>query len=106
MALIIPSLIRNVAYLETEQLLGIPFWLKPWLKSNSFGSNFFHLPKSLATTYYEPGSLQHVARKELIKDRSRFLEWKKKTSLMPIICLEINSAIELRLLLPLQPLRI
>ena len=31
------------------------FWLKPWLKVISFGSNFFHLAKVLATTNSEPG---------------------------------------------------
>ena len=31
------------------------FWLKPWLKLISFGSNFFHLAKVLATTNFEPG---------------------------------------------------
>ena len=31
------------------------FWLKPWLKLISFGSNFFHLAKVLATTNSEPG---------------------------------------------------
>ena len=31
------------------------FWLKPWLKSISFGSNFFYLAKVLATTNSEPG---------------------------------------------------
>ena len=34
--------------LNTEQLLDTTFWLKPWLKSISFGSNFFHLTKMLA----------------------------------------------------------
>ena len=40
--------------LNTE-LLDTTFWLKPWLKSISFGSNFFHLAKVLATTNSEPG---------------------------------------------------
>ena len=31
------------------------FWLKPWLKLISFGSNFFHLAKVLATTNSKPG---------------------------------------------------
>ena len=30
-------------------------WLKPWLKLISFGSNFFHLAKVLATANSEPG---------------------------------------------------
>ena len=29
------------------------FWLKPWLKLISFGSNFFHLAKVLSTTNSE-----------------------------------------------------
>ena len=40
--------------LNTKQLLDT-FWLKPWLKLISFGSNFFHLAKVLATTNSEPG---------------------------------------------------
>ena len=40
--------------LITKQLVDA-FWLKPWLKLISFGSNFFHLAKVLATTNYEPG---------------------------------------------------
>ena len=31
------------------------FWLDSWLKSTSFGSNFFCLAKVLATTNSEPG---------------------------------------------------
>ena len=38
------------AELNTEQLLDTTFWLK----SISFGSNFFHLAKVLATTNSEP----------------------------------------------------
>ena len=34
--------------LNTKQLVDT-FWLKPWLKLVSFGSNFFHLAKVLAT---------------------------------------------------------
>ena len=41
--------------LNTEQLLDTTFWLKPWLKSISFGFNFFHLAKVLATANSEPG---------------------------------------------------
>ena len=41
--------------LNTEQLLDTTFWLKLWLKSISFGLNFFHLAKVLATTNSEPG---------------------------------------------------
>ena len=41
--------------LNTEQLLDTTFWLKPWHKSISFGSIFFHLAKVLATTNSEPG---------------------------------------------------
>ena len=33
-------LIRNVPYLDTEQLLDTTFWLKPWLKSNSLAPTF------------------------------------------------------------------
>ena len=39
--------------LNTKQL--DTFWLKPWLKFISFGSNFFHLAKVLATANSEPG---------------------------------------------------
>ena len=35
--------------LNTKQLVDT-FWLKPWLKLISFGCNFFHLAKVLATT--------------------------------------------------------
>ena len=31
--------------LNTKQFLNTTFWLKPWLKSTSFGSNFFHMAK-------------------------------------------------------------
>ena len=31
--------------LNTKQLVDTTFWLKPWLKLISFGSNFFHLAK-------------------------------------------------------------
>ena len=41
--------------LNTEQFLDIAFWPKPWLKSISFGSNFFHFAKVLTTTNSEPG---------------------------------------------------
>ena len=37
-----------------KQLVDTTFWLKPWLKLISFGSNFFHLAKVLATTNSEP----------------------------------------------------
>ena len=40
--------------LNTKQLVDT-FWLKPRLKLISFGSNFFHLTKVLATTNFEPG---------------------------------------------------
>ena len=40
--------------LNTKQLVD-SFGLKPWLKFISFGSNFFHLAKVLATTNSEPG---------------------------------------------------
>ena len=40
--------------LNTKQLVDT-FWLKPWLKLISFGSNFFHLAKVLDTTNSEPG---------------------------------------------------
>ena len=41
--------------LNAEQLLDTTLWLKLLLKSISFGSNFFHLAKVLATTNTEPG---------------------------------------------------
>ena len=38
------------------KLIDTTFWLKPWLKLIfSFGSNFFHLAKVMATTNSEPG---------------------------------------------------
>ena len=40
--------------LNTKQLVDT-LWLKPWLRLISFGSNFFHLVKVLATTNPEPG---------------------------------------------------
>ena len=39
--------------LNTKQLVDTPFWLKPWLKLISIGSNFFHLAKVLATKNFE-----------------------------------------------------
>ena len=51
MAFFIPSHFSNVPYLNTKQLVDTTFWLKPI----SFGSNFFHLAKVLATTNSEPG---------------------------------------------------
>ena len=42
--------------LNTKQLIDTAtFWLKPWLKLISFGSNFFHLAKVLPTTNSKPG---------------------------------------------------
>ena len=40
--------------LNTQKLVDTTFWLKPWLKLISFGYDFFHLAKVLATTNYEP----------------------------------------------------
>ena len=40
---------------NTKQLVGTTFWLKPWLKLISFGSNFFHVSKVLASKNSEPG---------------------------------------------------
>ena len=40
--------------LNTKQLFDT-LWLKPWLKLISFGSNFFHLAKVLATTILRKG---------------------------------------------------
>ena len=40
--------------LNTKRLVDT-FWLKPWLKLISLGSNYFHLAKVLATTNSEPG---------------------------------------------------
>ena len=37
-----------------KKLVDTTFWLKPWLKIISFGYNFFHLAKVLATTNSEP----------------------------------------------------
>ena len=48
-------LIRLLFPLNIVQFLGTTFWLKPWLKSISFGSNFFRLAKVLDTTNSEPG---------------------------------------------------
>ena len=42
--------------LNTKQFVDTTFWLKHWLKLISFGSNFFHLAKVLATTKSEPGN--------------------------------------------------
>ena len=39
---------------NTKQLVDT-FWLKPWVKLISFGSNFFHLAKVSATINSEPG---------------------------------------------------
>ena len=41
--------------INTKQLVDTTFWLKPWLELISFGSNFFHLAKVLATTNSERG---------------------------------------------------
>ena len=43
------------AELNIKQPVDTTFWLKPWLKLISFGSNFFHLANVLATTNFEPG---------------------------------------------------
>ena len=40
--------------LNTKKLVDTTFWLKPLLKLKSFGYNFFHLAKVLATTNSEP----------------------------------------------------
>ena len=40
--------------LNTKKLVDTTVWLKPWLKLISFGYNFFHLAKMLATTNSEP----------------------------------------------------
>ena len=37
-----------------KKLVDSTFWLKPWLNLISFGYNFFHLAKVLATTNSEP----------------------------------------------------
>ena len=37
-----------------KKLVETTFWLKPWLKLISFGYNFFHLAKELATINSEP----------------------------------------------------
>ena len=41
--------------LNKKQHVDTTFWLKLWLKLISFGSNFFHLAKVMATTNSEPG---------------------------------------------------
>ena len=46
---------RSSKELNTKQLVDTTFWLKPWLKLISFGSNFSYLAKMLATTNSEPG---------------------------------------------------
>ena len=51
-----------------EKLVDTTFWLKPWLQVISFGSNYFHLAKVLATTNSEPDVIQVV----LIRDLSFF----------------------------------
>ena len=38
---------------NTKKRVDSTFWLKPWLKLISFGYNFFHLAKVLATTNSE-----------------------------------------------------
>ena len=38
---IILSHISNLPYLNTDQLVDTTLWLKPWLKSISFGPNLF-----------------------------------------------------------------
>ena len=43
------------AELNTKQFVDTSFWLKPWGKLISFGSNFFRLAKVLAATNSEPG---------------------------------------------------
>ena len=49
------SKVTDYAALNTERILDTTFWLKSWLKSILFGSNFFFLAKVLATTYSESG---------------------------------------------------
>ena len=39
---------------NTKLLVETTFWLKPWLKFISFGSNFFHMAKVLDTANSEP----------------------------------------------------
>ena len=41
--------------LNTKQLVDTTFWLEPWLKLISFGSNFSNLTQVLATRNSEPG---------------------------------------------------
>ena len=41
--------------LNTHQLVDTTFWLKPCLKLISFGFNFFHLARVVATTNSVPG---------------------------------------------------
>ena len=43
------------AELNTKQLVATTFWLKPWGKLISFGSNFFQLAKVMSTPNSEPG---------------------------------------------------
>ena len=62
----IPKLPLADKELNTEQLLDTGFWLKPWLKAISFGFNFFHLAKVLATTNSESG-------KALIEQMVRYI---------------------------------
>ena len=46
--------------LYTKKLGDTTVWLKPWLKLISFGYNFFHLAKVLATTNSEPELALHT----------------------------------------------
>ena len=49
------AIIAHSEELNTKQLVDTIFWLKPWLKLFSFGSNFSYLVTVLATTNSEPG---------------------------------------------------
>ena len=40
---------------KMHEVVDTTFWLKPWLKLISFGSNFFHLARVLDTTNLSQG---------------------------------------------------
>ena len=61
MAFIIPSHFRNVPNNFLIRLLG----LKPWLKSITLGSDFFHLAKVFATANSDQGLALHLEHRFL-----------------------------------------
>ena len=63
--------------LNTKQLVDATFWLKPRFKLISFGSNFFHLAKVLATKNSEPElaliTMYHCSDNWAFFHKSKFL---------------------------------